>query len=131
MQSSNLKIADVATGNGYALFVQGDRNQLISVASIWLQDLACHAPQSAEFHGFDISLDQVGHRSWLPANIHMHTWDVFEEPPPRFCQYFDVVHVRLLTVVIKNNDPVQVLSNLTKLLSKCRWTKRNCFDRRR
>ncbi|KAJ8108897.1 hypothetical protein ONZ43_g6286 [Nemania bipapillata] len=98
-RSADLKVADVATGNG-----------------IWLHDLASHAIPSAEFHGFDISLDQVGHRSWLPANIHMHTWNVFEEPPPQFCQYFDIVHVRLITVVIKNNDPKPVLANLTKLL---------------
>ncbi|KAI1368600.1 hypothetical protein F5Y08DRAFT_247748 [Xylaria arbuscula] len=96
---ADLKVADVATGNG-----------------IWLHDLARHAPPSAEFHGFDISLDQVGHQTWLPANIHMHTWNLFEEPPPQFREYFDVVHVRLITVVIKNDDPLPVLTNLTKLL---------------
>ncbi|KAI1429591.1 hypothetical protein F5Y12DRAFT_413037 [Xylaria sp. FL1777] len=98
-RSQDLKVADVATGNG-----------------IWLHDFACNAPSSAEFHGFDVSLDQVGPRSWLPANIHMHTWDIFEEPPAQFCQYFDIVHVRLITVVIKNNNPQPVLESLTKLL---------------
>ncbi|KAI0804245.1 hypothetical protein GGR55DRAFT_659153 [Xylaria sp. FL0064] len=47
----------------------------------------------------------------------MHTWNVFEEPPPQFCQYFDIVHVRLITVVIKENEPEPVLFNLTKLLT--------------
>ncbi|KAI1734284.1 hypothetical protein F4680DRAFT_471292 [Xylaria scruposa] len=98
-RAADLKVADVATGNG-----------------IWLHDLACRSPPSAEFHGFDISLDQVGPRSWLPANIHMHTWNVFEEPPTQFREYFDVVHVKLITVVIKNNNPQPVLANLTKLL---------------
>ncbi|KAH8164582.1 hypothetical protein CIB48_g3668 [Xylaria polymorpha] len=94
-----LKIADVATGNG-----------------IWLHDLADNTPSSTELHGFDISLDQVGPKPWLPANIHMHIWNIFEEPPPQFLGYFDIVHVRLLTVVVKNNDPCPILKNLAKLL---------------
>lgn len=72
---------------------------------------------TVDLHGFDISLDQVGPKPWLPANMHMHTWNIFEEPPPEFVEYFDVVHVRLITVVVKNNDPRPVLANLTKLLS--------------
>ncbi|KAK8025417.1 hypothetical protein PG990_003240 [Apiospora arundinis] len=96
---NNLKVADVATGNG-----------------IWLEDAARGKPMSAKFHGFDISLDQVGPKPWLPANIRMHTWNLFEEPPSEFVGYFDVVHVRLITVVVRNNDPRPVLANLTKLL---------------
>ncbi|KAK4110947.1 hypothetical protein N656DRAFT_838135 [Canariomyces notabilis] len=95
----DLKVADVATGNG-----------------IWLHDLARDMPASVEFHGFDISLDQVVAKPWLPANIHMHTWDLFEQPPPEFVGYFDVVHVRLITVVVKHNDPRPVLANLTRIL---------------
>ncbi|KAJ2995772.1 hypothetical protein NUW58_g1178 [Xylaria curta] len=93
------KIADIATGNG-----------------IWLQDLAENSPPSTELHGFDISLDQVGPTPWLQDNMHMHIWDVFEEPPPQFLGFFDIVHVRLLTVVVKNNDPRPLLKNITKLL---------------
>ncbi|KAI5926282.1 hypothetical protein F4810DRAFT_656256 [Camillea tinctor] len=98
-RSADLKIADVATGNG-----------------IWLHDVARGRPMSTELHGFDISLDQVGPKAWLPANIRMHTWNVFEDPPSQFVGYFDVVHVRLITVVVKNNDPRPVLANLAKLL---------------
>lgn len=50
--------------------------------------------------------------------MHIHAWDVFEDPDPKFLGYFDVVHVRLLTVVIKDDDPQPVLTNITKLLSK-------------
>ncbi|KAK2616819.1 hypothetical protein QQS21_000196 [Conoideocrella luteorostrata] len=95
----DLKVADVATGNG-----------------IWLHDLARNRPTPAEFHGFDISLNQIGPKSWLPANMHFHAWDLFEEPPQEFVGYFDIVHVRLITVVVKNNDPKPIIANLTKLL---------------
>lgn len=72
---------------------------------------------STELRGFDISLDQVGPKQWLPANINMHIWDIFESVPDEFVGYFDIVHVRLITVVVKNNDPRLVLANLNKLLS--------------
>lgn len=84
---------------------------------IWLHDLAREKPTSFELHGFDISLDQIGPKAWLPANVHMHKWNIFDEPDPRFLGYFDVVHVRLITVVVRNNDPQPILANLTKLLS--------------
>ncbi|KAL1853105.1 hypothetical protein Daus18300_011933 [Diaporthe australafricana] len=83
---------------------------------IWLHDFARKRPTSMELHGFDISLDQVGPKPWVPANTNFHTWDIFGEPPSQFVGYFDVVHVRLITVVVKNNDPRPILSSLAKLL---------------
>jgi len=97
--NSHVRIADVATGNG-----------------IWLLDVANDLPETAKLDGFDISLDQCPPSTWLPANTHLHTWDVFKEPPEEFCEAFDVVHIRLITVAIKDNDPRPVLANLRKLL---------------
>ena len=45
-------------------------------------------------------------------------WNAFDEPPPEFVCAFDIVHVRLVTVVIRENDPRPLLSNLYKLLSE-------------
>ncbi|KAJ5287689.1 hypothetical protein N7478_003375 [Penicillium angulare] len=98
-RAADLRVADIATGNG-----------------IWLHDFARGKPPSTELHGFDISLDQVGPKPWLPANIHMHTWNIFENVPDEFVGFFDIVHVRLITVVVKNNDPRPILANLKKLL---------------
>ncbi|PQE27118.1 umta methyltransferase family protein [Rutstroemia sp. NJR-2017a WRK4] len=98
---NQLRIADVATGNG-----------------IWLLDVARELSHPATFVGFDISLDQCPPSPWLPANTHLHTWNIFEEPPKEFQETFDIVHIRLITVAIKDNDPRPVLANLRKLLSK-------------
>ncbi|KAI1771039.1 hypothetical protein F4818DRAFT_445688 [Hypoxylon cercidicola] len=108
--ATDLKIADVATENG-----------------ISMHDMSRDKP-TAELHGFDISLDQAGPKPWLPANIRMHTWDIFKEPPERFVGYFDIMHVRLVTVVVKNNDPRPMLANLTKLLKPGGYLKWDEFD---
>ena len=82
--------------------------------------MADSLPSTVEFHGFDISLDQCPPASWLPSNVDMHVWDIFREPPKEFVEAFDIVHVRLITLVIKNNDPCRIIANLRKLLSKIR-----------
>ena len=85
---------------------------------IWLLDMVRDLPPTTRFHGFDISLDQCPPRSWLPPNVQFDTWDVFENPREDLVGAFDVVHVRLITLVIKNGDPSRVIQNLCKLLSK-------------
>ncbi|MCJ1381958.1 hypothetical protein MMC17_005070 [Xylographa soralifera] len=93
------RIADIATGTG-----------------LWLVDLAAALPSSIRFDGFDISLEQAPAASFLPANVYMHHWNMFDEPPQEFVGQFDIVHVRLVTLVIKNNDPILLIENLRKLL---------------
>ncbi|TGO69544.1 hypothetical protein BELL_0768g00050 [Botrytis elliptica] len=115
--NSQIRIADVATGNGFVKTLLLPPSQtLICNPSIWLLDVAREVPPSARLDGFDISLDQCPPSPWLPANTNLHTWDVYKEPPKQFQETFDIVHVRLITVAIKNNDPRPVLANLRKLL---------------
>ena len=73
-------------------------------------------PPTVKLHGFDISLDQCPPKSRLPANVTFDTWDIFADPPKDLVGTFDVVHVRLITLVIKNGDPSRVITNLHKLL---------------
>jgi len=93
------RIADVATGTG-----------------IWLVDIAQSLPPSVQLEGFDISLTQCPVRAWLPDNIKLHKWDMFTEPPEDLVGRFDIVHIRLVTLVIKDNNPVPLITNLRKLL---------------
>ena len=89
----------------------------LSDRSIWLLDVARDIDPAAKLDGFDVSLDQCPPSQWLPSNLNLHTWNIFEEPPAEYKGVFDVVHIRLITVAIKNNDPRPVLVNLRKLLS--------------
>ncbi|KAF2726502.1 UMTA methyltransferase family protein-like protein [Polyplosphaeria fusca] len=99
IDKSHARIADVATGNG-----------------IWLLDTARTFPETTQFDGFDISLDQCPPQAWLPENIHLHTWNIFDEPSEDFVEAFDVVHIRLITVAVQNNDPRPIINNLRRLL---------------
>ncbi|KAH6696446.1 hypothetical protein BKA61DRAFT_563504 [Leptodontidium sp. MPI-SDFR-AT-0119] len=95
-----LKIADVATGTG-----------------IWLLDIHSQLPSSTttELVGFDTDATQVGHKAWLPENLSVRQWSVFDEVPKDLEGTFDIVNVRLIVFVIEE-DPVPVLRNLLKLL---------------
>lgn len=89
---------------------------LIRRFRIWLIDLS-HEHGSAQIHGFDISLDQCPPPEWLPSNVSIHKLDIKKPLPKEFIGQYDIVNVRLFLCVIRNNDPVPVLTNLIKMLS--------------
>lgn len=80
-------------------------------------DFARQHPQAAQLDGLDISLDQVPDKEWLPSNISFHLYDVYDEPPDDLVEKYDIIHVRHLTLVIKQDDPTVVIHNLLKMLS--------------
>lgn len=88
-----------------------------NISRIWLLDFARQHPQAAQLEGLDISLDQIPTKDWLPPNVSFSHYDVYEEPPKSLVEQFDIVHVRHLTLVIKQNDPTTVLHNLVRMLS--------------
>lgn len=81
-------------------------------------DLARDLPSTTTFHGFDINLVQCPVADNLPANVKVSQWDMFTPPPVELVGTFDVVHLRLVTLVIKDNDPSTLIENVSKLLSK-------------
>ena len=119
------RIADIATGTGSVLLSKKSRGETGSDVtcayywnSIWMVDLAREVPSTTTLHGFDIDLGQCPPPKSLPSNVHVSQWDMFTEPPAELVGTFDVVHLRLVTLVIKNNDPTSIIANVTRLLSK-------------
>ena len=51
----------------------------------------------------------------------MHKLDAFSNLDEVFTGIYDIVHLRLFTVIVKINDPAPLLRNLIKMLSKI-WT---------
>lgn len=99
-EEPSIRIADVACGTG-----------------IWLTRVAQSLPH-AHLDGYDISLSQCPPRAWLPANTTLSEWDLFSPAPPQaeMLGRYDVVHVRLLLVVVRDEDPRPVIRSLLSLL---------------
>ncbi|KAH6664447.1 S-adenosyl-L-methionine-dependent methyltransferase [Halenospora varia] len=107
-------IADVAAGTG-----------------AWLLDVARTFP-NATLDGFDNDLSQAPHQKWLPPNISMRHWDIFEDVPEDLVAKYDFIHVRLLVMVIEGN-PEPVIRNLLKMLKPggyLQWDELDCVNMR-
>lgn len=94
----NAQIADVATGT-----------------AIWLMDVARDLP-TAQLDGFDINLAQAPLQQWLPPNVKLRDWNVFDEVPHELLGKYDIIHVRLLILVVENSDPRPIIRKLIKML---------------
>ena len=83
---------------------------------IWLTDVARTLPSSAVLVGTDVSLDQCP--PWLPSNVSLQTWSIFDEPPDNLLGRFDVVHLRLLGFVLRDNQIAATIQRVMKVLSE-------------
>ena len=95
---STSRIADVATGT-----------------AIWLTNVAREYP-SAQLDGFDIDISQAPPMQWLAPNITLRTWNIFDPVPEELIGIYDVVHVRLLALVVQKNNLRDVIRTLLRLL---------------
>ena len=110
------RIADVATGTG-----------------LWLLDLANEVPPTVRMDGMDITLSQAPPKQWLPAQVSMTVWNLFDEVPDAFVGKFDVVHIRLVLLVIPNNGAAPLIQRLGKMLKPggyLQWDEQSGFDHR-
>lgn len=99
------------------LHFQLDRPVLI-YGSIWMTELARALPASAELDGLDIDFSQCPPKEWLSPNIAWITHDIFSEPPAELHEKYDIIHVQLFITILRDGNPVPMLKNLMKMLSK-------------
>lgn len=92
------RIADVATGT-----------------AIWAVEISQDFP-STQIDGFDIDLQQCPPPEWLPHNVKVREWDIYTNPAPELESLYDVVHIRLLLLVVRDNDPRPILKNALRML---------------
>ncbi len=92
------RIADIATGT-----------------AIWLIKVAREYP-SARLDGFDINVSQAPPMQWLAPNITLRTWNIFEPVPEDLIGIYDIVHVRLLVLVVQKDNLRNVIRTLLRLL---------------
>lgn len=84
---------------------------------VWLLDVANKLP-SAQCHGFDIDTSHAPGPKWLPPNMSVERFDAFaDEIPSELIEVYDVVHVGIFVLVVRNNDPGKMVRNLFRMLS--------------
>ncbi|KAK4499472.1 hypothetical protein PRZ48_009987 [Zasmidium cellare] len=99
------RIADVGTGTG-----------------IFLTGMARGRGDNDELVGLDIDISQAPPKETLPSNVTFRAYDFFDDAPPEdLLGSFDVVHVRLVILCVRDGDPGEILRNLVKLLKPGGW----------
>ena len=82
---------------------------------MWLIDVSRELPES-QLDGRDYNLRQAPHQKWLPSNVNMRHWHLFEDVPDDLVGKYDYVHTRLLVLVVESKNPRPIIRNLRKLL---------------
>ncbi|EAW12306.1 class I SAM-dependent methyltransferase [Aspergillus clavatus NRRL 1] len=97
--SSPLRIADLACGTG-----------------LWLTDLARSLPPQTTLDGFDLFVSKFPPSQWLPNNVTLSALDILGPVPEHLVGKYDVIHLRLLILVVENSDPTSIIQNVHRML---------------
>lgn len=111
--TANVRIADIATGT-----------------ALWAIDVAQEHPM-AQVQGFDIDLSQAPPQEWLPPNVSLRRWNIFDDPPEKMLGTYDLVHVRLLVLMLTDVDPQPVIRRFFSLLKPggfLQWDDLDCVN---
>lgn len=86
-------------------------------------DVMSELPLTTSYHGFDIDLSQVPPSAWLPSNMSFSKLDLHddEDIPPGLEEAFDIINIRMLLLVVKDNDPAPILRKMARMLKPGGW----------
>ncbi|RAK77739.1 class I SAM-dependent methyltransferase [Aspergillus fijiensis CBS 313.89] len=93
---------------------------IASGTAIWLLDLAPELP-NATFEGLDMSMAVAPPPEWLPNNITLRQWNLNDNIPADLVEKFDVIHLRLLVLVVENSDPTPIIRKVSRMLKPGGW----------
>ena len=86
---------------------------------VWLLELSKSLPPTARLSGFDISAAQFPPSEWLPPNLSFDTLDAFSTVPSGLIGQFDIVHLRMLIIVVQTPEMFTTLiRNAMSMLSR-------------
>ncbi|KAF2762993.1 hypothetical protein EJ05DRAFT_506638 [Pseudovirgaria hyperparasitica] len=122
-ENGNIRIADVGCGNGSVLsnFFSTNCKAIITyTSSAWLletyRSLPANIRENVLFEGIDIAHDYLPMGDDIPSTFKFSEWDVYTEPPAELIGQFDIVHIRLFVIVVRDNDPCTMIRNAVRLL---------------
>ncbi|KAJ6130525.1 hypothetical protein N7512_003305 [Penicillium capsulatum] len=93
-----MKIADIGAGTG-----------------LWTLEVA-HGFSDAQVMAYDIADTYFPAKEYWPSNLTFDHLDCLNEPPASLAGQFDVVHLRMWAIIIKENDPCPLIRHASKLL---------------
>lgn len=132
-KSSDVRIADHGSGNAYVLVWDCWRDYLIVFLRAWLlstaSDLKKEQYKRISFAGFNILGVHYPASQNLTKNVKLGVLDAFNENiSEEHIGQYDIVHVRVFTAVVKNNDPGPLIRNAFKKLKPGGYLQWDEFD---
>lgn len=65
-----------------------------------------------------MSTEQFPAQGWLPENVNLSVLDALAPLPDHLTEMYDIVHVGLVVMLIRDENPEPLMQNLIKMLSK-------------
>lgn len=66
----------------------------------------------------DISLKQAPMKDRLPQTVRLIEQDIYSPLPEDMVGKYDIVHVQLFLLCVKDNDPIPLIQKFIQLLSR-------------
>jgi len=73
---------------------------------------------SARLDGLDVSHEQSPPPTLLPANVHLRLHNCLADAPEDLVGVYDVIHIQNFNSIVRDNNPVSVIENMLKMMSK-------------
>jgi hypothetical protein len=73
---------------------------------------------TARLDGLDVSHEQSPPPTLLPANVHLRLHDCLSDPPADLVSVYDIIHIQNFNSVVRENNPISVIENMLKMMSK-------------
>ncbi|KAI0388601.1 S-adenosyl-L-methionine-dependent methyltransferase [Xylariaceae sp. FL0594] len=71
---------------------------------------------ASKLEGFDISLEAVPPKKWLPDNVSFDIWDIRKPVPEHLVGVYDVVNIRLLAFFLRDEEVPSALERVVRML---------------
>ncbi|KAL3467937.1 hypothetical protein BJX64DRAFT_80527 [Aspergillus heterothallicus] len=97
--ANDMAVADLGAGSG-----------------IWALELSTLIPATARITGYDISDSAFPSKEYWPDNTSFEILDCLGDIPAELQGQFDVVHLRMWALIIRENDPSVLIRNAVKML---------------
>ncbi|KAF2837800.1 hypothetical protein M501DRAFT_995036 [Patellaria atrata CBS 101060] len=113
-------------GETYRIADQGAGN------CAWILEVADELPSGIKPHtklyGFDVSLANFPAADNCSPEVHFAQLNAFDDVPENLTGIFDIVHIRVFSAVVRNNDSSPLIKNAARMLKPGGWLQWDEFN---